>query len=127
MTEERCPFCSITQDRILLENDSGYLMNDGFPVSPGHSLIIPRDHYAHFFEIPEAVRTELCRLIDDGRKLLDTELSPDGYNIGINSGAAAGQTIPHLHIHLIPRFNRDQEDPRGGVRWIFPEKAKYWA
>lgn len=126
MTEERCPFCSITQDRILLENDSGYLISDGFPISHGHSLIIPRDHYADFFEIPEIVRTDLFRLVDDGKKVLDSKLSPNGYNIGINSGLAAGQTVPHLHIHLIPRFSGDQEDPRGGVRWIFPEKAKYW-
>ncbi|MBW7469720.1 HIT family protein [Marinobacter sp. F4218] len=126
MTEERCPFCSITQDRILLENDSGYLINDGFPISPGHSLIIPRDHYADFFEIPEIVRTDLFRLVDEGKTLLSGSLYPDGYNIGINSGFAAGQTVPHLHIHLIPRFSGDQEDPRGGVRWIFPDKAKYW-
>jgi diadenosine tetraphosphate (Ap4A) HIT family hydrolase len=126
-TEERCPFCSITQDRILLENDSGYLINDGFPVSPGHSLIIPRDHYADFFELPEIVRTDLFRLVDDGKELLGSSLYPDGYNIGINSGSAAGQTVPHLHIHLIPRFSGDQEDPRGGIRWIFPDKARYWA
>jgi diadenosine tetraphosphate (Ap4A) HIT family hydrolase len=126
MMEEHCPFCSITKDRILLENDSGFLISDGFPVSPGHSLIIPREHYADLFEIPEIARTDLFRLVDDGKKLLDSKLSPNGYNIGINSGLAAGQTVPHLHIHLIPRFSGDQEDPRGGVRWIFPEKAKYW-
>lgn len=127
MTEERCPFCSITKDRILLKNGSGYVISDGFPVSPGHSLIIPRDHYADFFEIPETVRNDLFRLVDDGKKFLDSQLSPNGYNIGINSGVAAGQTVPHLHIHLIPRFNGDQADPRGGIRWIFPCKANYWS
>lgn len=126
MTEERCPFCSITKDRILLENDSGFIISDGFPVSPGHSLIIPRDHYADFFEIPEIVRTDLFRLVDEGKRMLGSSLDPDGYNIGINSGLAAGQTVQHLHIHLIPRFSGDQEDPRGGVRWIFPDKARYW-
>ncbi|MBO6812227.1 MULTISPECIES: HIT family protein [Marinobacter] len=127
MTEERCPFCNIIKDRILLENGSGYVISDGFPVSPGHSLIIPRDHYADFFDIPETVRYDLFRLVDDGKKFLDSQLSPNGYNIGINSGAAAGQTVPHLHIHLIPRFNGDQADPRGGIRWIFPCKANYWS
>lgn len=127
MTEERCPFCSITKDHVLLENDSGFLISDGFPVSPGHSLIIPRDHYADFFEIPETVRTDLFRLVDEGKRMLGSSLDADGYNIGINSGLAAGQTVPHLHIHLIPRFSGDQEDPRGGIRWIFPDKARYWA
>lgn len=126
MTKERCPFCSITKDRFLLENESGYLIEDAFPVSPGHSLIIPRDHYADFFEIPETVRSDLFRLVDEGKKLIGRSLSPNGYNIGINAGTAAGQTVPHLHIHLIPRFNGDQKDPRGGIRWIFPDKARYW-
>jgi diadenosine tetraphosphate (Ap4A) HIT family hydrolase len=89
-------------------------------------LIIPRKHYADLFEIPETVRTDLFRLVNESKRLLDRKFSPDGYNIGINGGPAAGQTVPHLHIHLIPRFNGDQEDPRGGVRWIFPDRARYW-
>ena len=79
-----------------------------------------------FFEISQEERDTLLDLLDQAKKMLDTELSPDSFNIGINDGSAAGQTVPHLHIHIIPRFKRDQEDPGGGVRWIIPEKAKYW-
>lgn len=67
------------------------------------------------------------KLVDQAKQDLDSEFQPDGYNIGINEGAAAGQTVPHLHIHLIPRYKGGQDDPRGGVRWIIPEKAKYWS
>lgn len=69
----------------------------------------------------------MLKLLDESKAALDAEFHPDGYNIGINDGAAAGQTIAHLHIHLIPRYAGDQPDPRGGVRWIFPAKADYWS
>ncbi len=71
-------------------------------------------------------KDELLAALDAAKVSIDAELQPDGYNIGINDGSAAGQTVPHLHIHLIPRFDGDQADPRGGVRWIFPDKANYW-
>ena len=72
-------------------------------------------------------RNDLLGLLDGAKAVLEHEFSPDGYNIGINDGAAAGQTVPHLHIHLIPRYNGDSPDPRGGVRWIVPDKADYWS
>jgi diadenosine tetraphosphate (Ap4A) HIT family hydrolase len=104
----------------------GFVIRDGFPISPGHTLIIPKRHVGSFFEISIEERDAMLDLLDQAKKVVDTELNPDGFNIGINDGPSAGQTVPHLHIHLIPRFKGDQEDPRGGVRWIIPEKAKYW-
>lgn len=127
ISSEPCPFCDMPYDRILHVSENGMVVRDGYPVSRGHSLIIPKHHYPDFFSLPEHIRNELFQLIDTAKAQLDDELDPDGYNIGINSGGAAGQTVPHLHIHLIPRFAGDMDDPRGGVRWIFPEKAKYWA
>jgi diadenosine tetraphosphate (Ap4A) HIT family hydrolase len=121
-----CPFCTLPDDRIIDSNEMGFVIRDGFPISPGHTLIIPKRHVGSFFEISLEERDDLLDLLDQAQKVLDTELNPDGFNIGINDGPSAGQTVPHLHIHLIPRFKWDQGDPRGGVRWIIPEKAKYW-
>ena len=123
---KNCPFCSIPQDRIIDSNEMGFVIRDGFPISPGHTLIIPKRHVSSFFEISQEERESLLKLLDQAKKVTDQEFKPDSYNIGINDGAEAGQTVPHLHIHLIPRFKDDQGDPRGGIRWIIPEKAKYW-
>jgi len=121
-----CPFCSLPAERFVLESAYAVVIRDAFPVSPGHTLIIPRRHVASFFEVTEAERAELMSLLAAARDDLDREFRPAGYNIGINDGAAAGQTVPHLHVHLIPRFAGDREDPRGGVRWVLPDKAVYW-
>jgi len=125
MTKD-CPFCTLPHDRIIDSNEMGFVIRDGFPISPGHTLIIPKRHVSSFFEISQEERDALLDLLDQAKKVIAKELSPDSFNIGINDGPAAGQTVPHLHIHLIPRFKGDQEDPRGGVRWIIPGKAKYW-
>lgn len=121
-----CPFCQIEDARLVDENANAVAIHDGFPVSPGHTLIIPRRHIGSFFEAAAEERSAMLNLLDLARKRLLTELSPAGFNIGINDGLAAGQTVPHLHIHLIPRFEGDVSDPRGGVRWIIPEHADYW-
>ena len=121
-----CPFCCPTSDRIVFEKELALVIRDAFPVSPGHTLIIPRRHVASFFEVTDAERADLMALLAAARDDLDRELRPAGYNIGINDGAAAGQTVPHLHIHLIPRYAGDRDDPRGGVRWVLPDKAAYW-
>ena len=102
------------------------LILDGYPVSPGHSLVIPKRHVGSFFEVTEVERAALLALLDRAKELIAEQHRPNGHNIGINDGAAAGQTVPHLHIHLIPRYDGDQADPRGGVRWVIPEKADYW-
>jgi len=101
-------------------------VRDGFPVSPGHTLIIARRHVGSFFDLVGAEREGLLALLDAARAQMQQELLPDGFNIGINDGPAAGQTVPHLHMHLIPRYKGDVPDPRGGVRWVIPEKADYW-
>lgn len=121
-----CPFCALPPERIVQRNASGMLVRDGFPVSLGHSLVIPHRHVGSFFELIEAERSDLLSLLDQAKQDLDALHQPDGYNIGINDGAAAGQTVPHLHIHLIPRYHGDLPDPRGGVRWVIPDKAVYW-
>ena len=122
-----CPFCTLPKERIIDSNVSGVVIRDGFPVSEGHTLVIPKRHIGSFFELNEHERGDLLDLIDNAKKVLDTQLIPDGFNIGINDGKAAGQTVSHLHIHLIPRYFGDLEDPRGGVRWIIPDKADYWS
>ncbi len=121
-----CPFCSLPAERVIQQGELAVVIRDGFPVSPGHTLVIPRRHVASFFEVTDAERTDLMSLLAAARDDLDRQFRPAGYNIGINDGAAAGQTIHHLHIHLIPRYVGDREDPRGGIRWVLPDKAAYW-
>lgn len=122
-----CPFCTLPPGRIILEGPTAFVIRDGFPISPGHTLVIPKRHVGSWFDITDAERNDMASLLTQAKAQLDREFAPDGYNIGINDGAAAGQTVPHLHMHLIPRFTGDREDPRGGVRWIMPEKADYWS
>lgn len=122
-----CPFCQLPPERIQFSNLHGVVIRDGFPISPGHTLIIPRRHVGSFFDINANERDALFALLDEAKRRLDKEFKPDGYNIGINDGPSAGQTIAHLHIHLIPRYQGDRTDPRGGVRWLIPEKADYWS
>ena len=125
-----CVFCDIVNnpnsDRVISRNNHGIAMRDGFPISEGHTLIIPNRHIMSFFDLEKSEREGLLSLLDSQKIELDQIYNPDGYNIGINDGEAAGQTISHLHIHLIPRYNEPDSDPRGGVRWIIPEKANYW-
>ncbi len=123
---KQCVFCSLLSSRVVLSNSIGVVIRDAFPVSSGHTLIIPTRHISSFFELEADEQLGLLTLLRDAKSALDAELQPQGYNIGINDGPAAGQTVSHLHIHLIPRFRGDLPDPRGGVRWIFPDKAKYW-
>lgn len=99
---------------------------DGFSISRGHALIIPKRHIASLFDATSDEREALYDLLAQVKIELQEKYNPDGFNIGINEGAAAGQTVMHLHIHLIPRYSGDLPDPRGGVRWIFPDKAAYW-
>ena len=126
-----CVFCEIQKNepalRIIAQNKFAIAMSDGFPLTNGHTLLIPKRHIQSFFDITEKERTAIFTLLDIAKKRLDQEYSPDAYNIGINDGEPAGQTVPHLHIHLVPRYKGDVEDPRGGIRWIMPDKADYWS
>lgn len=121
-----CPFCTLDPTRIITSNTAAFAIMDGFPISPGHSLVIPKRHIASLFEVTRDERDSLFDLLEQMKMELQEEHGPDGFNIGINDGAAAGQTVMHLHIHLIPRYTGDTEDARGGVRWIMPDKAPYW-
>ncbi len=124
---QHCPFCTLPADRIVASNDLALVIRDGFPISPGHTLVIPKRHVGSFFEATAEERNAMLALLDQSRSEITAALAPDGFNIGINDGAAAGQTVPHLHLHLIPRYAGDCQDPRGGVRWIMPGKADYWS
>jgi diadenosine tetraphosphate (Ap4A) HIT family hydrolase len=118
-----CIFCAIQNP--ILENDLAHAIFDKYPVNPGHLLIIPKRHFASLFEATPAERAAFFVLLQQGRELLRKQYQPDGFNIGINEGTAAGQTVMHLHIHLIPRFDGDIDNPRGGVRGVIPEKRVY--
>ncbi|WP_037375878.1 HIT family protein [Sedimenticola selenatireducens] len=124
---QSCPFCTLDAKRILRQTHHAIVIRDGFPVSRGHTLIIPKRHVNSFFELTDDERVDIFSSLNAAKEYLDYELRPDGYNIGINDGAAAGQTVPHLHIHLIPRYKGDRPDPRGGVRWVIPKNADYWS
>lgn len=112
--------------RLIAENRFAVALYDGFPVSPGHTLIVSKRHIASLADTTSKERLAMWALLEKVREQLASERQPDGFNIGINDGAAAGQTIMHLHIHLIPRYAGDHTDPRGGVRWVLPEHANYW-
>ena len=127
MTGSNCPFCQLDAACIVFSDDVTLVIRDAFPVSPGHTLIIPRRHVGSFFELTAPERASMFELLTQAKVELDETLQPDGFNIGINDGAAAGQTVAHLHLHLIPRYRGDTPDPRDGVRWVLPAKAKYWS
>ena len=122
----RCPFCHIGKEEYLLETEYSYAKLDAYPVSNGHTLIISKEHYSNYFDLPEFLQIDMMKLVSETKKYLDKKLGTSQYNIGINCGQSAGQTIDHVHIHLIPRREKDINDPRGGVRWVLPDKAKYW-
>ncbi len=126
-SKSTCPFCTLPDSRIVARDAFALVIRDGFPVSPGHTLVVPRRHVASIEQVTANELRSLWALLAEARRGLDETLRPDGYNIGINDGAAAGQTVMHLHVHLIPRYDGDRQDPRGGVRWVIPEKADYWS
>jgi len=122
-----CLFCdrNFIDENVVEEDDYCYAIYDNYAVTEGHALIIPKEHVNDFLSLRSDKRTRLIGMVNKMKKRIDEMFEPDGYNIGINMGQAAGQTVPHLHIHLIPRYEGDMEDPRGGVRGVIPEKQKY--
>lgn len=118
-----CPFCDAAD--AVLGNALAYARFDRHPVNPGHLLLLTRRHAGHWFDATSAERAALFELVDAGKALLDARCAPDGYNIGVNVGEAAGQTVPHLHVHLIPRYRGDVPEPRGGVRGVIPARQSY--
>lgn len=119
-----CLFCTNPRG-VSLQNELAYSARDSYAVSPGHTVVIPRRHVASFFELTPDEVNACMSLMTEERKLLDEEFSPDGYNIGVNVGPAAGQSIFHVHIHIIPRYQGDVENPQGGVRHVIPKKGHY--
>ena len=127
MELESCYFCSLPSKRIILETELSMVIRDSFPVSEGHTLIITKRHIESIFDATKEEQIDLLANLEEAKKILDNKFSPDGYNVGINDGKAAGQTVMHLNTHLIPRYSGDSEQAKGGVRWIFPDKANYWS
>ena len=126
--DHACPFCKLREsNRVVASNDFALAIWDGYPISPGHALIIPHRHLSSFFETSAQERQAVLSMLDQMKREIDKLHQPDAYNVGVNDGQAAGQTVNHLHIHLIPRYKGDVPDPRGGVRWLIPEKANYWS
>ncbi|MBL8435179.1 MAG: HIT domain-containing protein [Zoogloea sp.] len=127
MNETACPFSQVPAERIVLSGAEAWLIRDTFPLSPSHSLAIPRRHVGSFFELSAAEHACMVEPLAQAKAGLDESCRPDGFNIGISDGTAAGQTVPHLHLHLIPRYAGDAPAPHGGVRWVPPARAKYLA
>jgi diadenosine tetraphosphate (Ap4A) HIT family hydrolase len=121
-----CAFCSINVARILRESDSAIAFFDAFPISEGHTLVIPRRHVRSIYDLPPTEQASLWEMVAQARDDLIGRFGSEAFNIGVNDGLEAGQTIPHAHIHIIPRRPGDVADPRGGIRWVIPEKAAYW-
>lgn len=125
-TDEECRFCVSKPGRqLMIESTHGFAAYDRYPASPGHFLVIPHRHFASYFDINDDELVDLWGLVKRGKEIVDQEYHPDGYNIGINVGHWAGQSIHHLHIHVIPRYKGDVENPKGGVRGVIPHKKLY--
>lgn len=121
-----CPFCNPDSNReLIVESATAYAIYDKFPVNDGHALIISKKHCSDYFDLTFKEQAACIFMLNKVRKVVSAKFNPDGFNIGINIGEKAGQTVNHVHIHLIPRFNGDVEEPRGGVRGVIPNKQKY--
>lgn len=121
-----CPFCQPVRERVFHEGQAVLGLWDGFPVSPGHALLITKRHVQTWIDATDEEQRELLCGIALTCSVIRQRHQPDGFNVGMNLGQAAGQTIPHLHLHVIPRYAGDVADPRGGIRWVLPERAAYW-
>ena len=121
-----CPFCHLDPAADLLADGPWAAFLDRFPVSPGHTLLVPRRHLVSFMDLDESERGSVIESLHGIIAQLRAEFAPDGFNVGINDGRAAGQTVMHLHVHVIPRYDGDVADPRGGVRGVIPDKTAYW-
>ena len=124
---DECFFCkSIKNNYFYLENELAIARLDDFPVNKGHLEVILKRHIKDWWGTTLEEKIAIFNLLEEAKKMIDDKYSPDGYNIGMNLGEKAGQSVMHLHVHLIPRYDGDVENPRGGVRGIIPEKQNYW-
>jgi len=128
MNPGECLLCAVLSEgrEVLVRTRHAVAIPDAFPVSLGHSLVVARRHEADFFALSFEERADIFEAVVSTHALLRERFIFDGINVGLNNGDSAGQTIPHVHIHLIPRRKGDVPDPRGGVRWVLPERARYW-
>ena len=122
---QECPFCNPSSEDIIIQNELCYARFDKFPVNKGHILIIPFRHFSNYFDATKDEKISIINLIDKAKVFLDKEFKPDGYNIGVNIGKYAGQTICHVHIHIIPRYKGDIDNTKGGIRGVIPSKRLY--
>ena len=122
---DKCPFCEPPETKVLHCNEHAMILWDGFPVTGGHLLVCTRRHVPDWFEATDAEQGAILDLLRHGRRLILEQHAPAGFNIGVNVGVAAGQTVMHLHVHLIPRYCGDVPDPRGGVRHVIPGRGNY--
>lgn len=120
-----CIFCQLPKETIIAENELAVAIFDKFPVNPGHTLIIPKRHFADFFKATREEIGAIYDLLQEVKRILEAQFKPDGYNVGINAGRVAGQTIMHLHVHVIPRYQGDVDRPRGGIRNLKPNLVPY--
>jgi diadenosine tetraphosphate (Ap4A) HIT family hydrolase len=123
-----CPFCRILSEHASAHDPRSLAASfpDAFPISPGHTLVVPTRHVSDFFELSADEQHAVWQRVAEVRQRLAQELAPAGFNVGLNAGRAAGQTVPHAHVHVIPRYDGDVSDPRGGVRWVIPGRAAWW-
>ena len=121
-----CPFCDIAEESVVAESRHAVAIRDRYHVSRGHTLVIPKAHAESLFAQSAEIQADIWRLVARVRDELQSRFNPDGFNVGLNDGRAAGQTVGHAHMHVIPRFDGDVADPRGGIRWVLPEHAAYW-
>ncbi|MDI1343983.1 MAG: HIT family protein [Pseudolabrys sp.] len=121
MTEARCELC--TPDSVLIEDALAYVRYDSNSLAQGHILVVPRRHVGNFFDMTAEEKTAVMSLLDRAQEIVTRQHRPDGYNIGVNVGAAAGQSRMHVHVHLIPRYTGDVADPRGGIRCVLARRA----
>src|SRR4051794_5392781 len=121
-----CPFCAVGE-RKWVENDAAIAFPDAYPLAEGHTLVAPRIHVSSLYELNIEHQSSVWELVAEVRQRLLVGLKPDAFNIGVNDGIAAGQTVEHAHVHVIPRWKGDVADPRGGIRWILDDKANYWS
>jgi diadenosine tetraphosphate (Ap4A) HIT family hydrolase len=126
VTVAGCAFCGVDRARIAWSSPLAIALWDIYPVSLGHALVVARRHVASWSEVTPDEKRDLIAGVDAARALIDERYQPHAYNIGFNDGEAAGQTIMHFHVHVIPRYQGDVLDPRGGIRWVLPDKAAYW-
>ena len=121
-----CPFCDIRPRSVVAESRHAVAIEDQYPVSLGHTLLIPKVHAETLFSQRTDIQADIWCLLARVKVKLQSRFNPDGFNVGLNEGLAAGQTVEHAHVHVIPRYDGDVADPRGGIRWVLPDRAAYW-